>query len=204
MTDRAFIDALASKQPTPGGGGASAYAGALAAALGSMVANLTVGKKAYAHVEAEMYVCLEKLDDVTNQLIELIEADARAFAPLAACYSMPSDTAEASAAKDRAMQEALIDACEVPLEIMRVIMAVLEQIDFLAEHGSRLAISDAGVAAVFAKAAVQGASLNVFINTSSMTDTDRAQKYENEAESLIGAAEKMADRLFDSVMNTIR
>lgn len=203
MIDRTFVDALSSKEPTPGGGGASAYVAALAASLASMVANLTVGKKVYADVEADMYICLEKLEELTNTLIELVEADARAFKPLAQCYGMPKNTPEESAARNTAMQKALINACEVPLEIMQTTLKVLEQIDFVAERGSRLAVSDAGAAAVFAKAAVQAASLNVFINASSMIDTDRAQSYTHEAEALIDAAGSFADRLFDSVMDSI-
>lgn len=204
MIDRTFIDALSSKEPTPGGGGASAYVAALAAALASMVANLTVGKQAYTDVEADMYICLEKLEELTDTLVELVEADARAFKPLAQCYSMPKNTSEEKAARSTAMQEALVNACEVPLEIMRTTLKVLEQIDFVAERGSRLAVSDAGAAAVFAKAAVQAASLNIFINASSMTNTDRAQSYTHEAEALIDAAESFAGRLFCSVMETIR
>lgn len=204
MIDRTFIDALSSKEPTPGGGGASAYVGALAAALGSMVVNLTVGKKAYAEVEADMYIYLEKLDELTGVLVGLIDADARAFEPLAKCYGMPKNTSDEAAAKDVAMQKALINACEVPLEIMETTLKVLEHIEFVAVHGSRLALSDAGVAAVFAKAAVQGASFNVFINVSSVTDTDRAQAYKQKADALIDAAENAADRLFNLVMNAIR
>ena len=204
MINRSFIDALSSKAATPGGGSASAYAGALSAALASMVANLTVGKKTYTNVEADMYICLEKLQNLTDELIELIDADARAFEPLAKSYRMPKNTPEDVALQDAFMQEALTNACVIPLEIMQTILEVLEQIDFVAENGSRLALSDAGAAAVFAKAAVQAASLNVFINTSSMKDKTRAHAYTQEADALIDAAENAADRIFNSISKTIR
>ena len=172
--DTKFIEELASSAPTPGGGGASAYVGALASALASMVGNLTVGKKTYADVEADAYVTLEKLAAVRERLIELVDEDARAFAPLAAAYRMPKATPEEQAAKNEALQTALVGACDVPLEIMQRIAEVVELTDFLAYHGSRMALSDAGVAAAFARAAVDGASLNIFINAASMDDRDQA------------------------------
>lgn len=203
MINTTFIQELASKAPTPGGGGASAYVGALASSLGSMVANLTVGKKKYLEVEADMYIALERLADLRERLIELIDEDAEAFAPLAASYGMPKDTPEEQAAKESAMQEALIGACDVPLEIMRQCAAVIEQTEFLAYKGSRLALSDAGVAAVFAKAALQGASLNIIINIASMTDTERATAYQKEVDLLIEQAGSRADTLFAYVMQEI-
>ena len=118
MVDATFIDALASKAPTPGGGGASACAGALASALASMVGNLTVGKKKYADVEERMQAELVELDDTRARLLALIDEDARAFAPLAAAYGMPKGTDEERAAQSAALQKALVGACEVPLEIM--------------------------------------------------------------------------------------
>lgn len=204
MLERTFIDALASKEPTPGGGGASAYGGALASALGSMVANLTVGKKKYADVEAEMYVVLERLAEIRDRLIELIDEDAEAFRPLAASYGMPRETPEEQVAKEKSMQAALGGACEVPLEIMRQCAAVIDQTEYLAFQGSRLALSDVGVAAEFAQAALKGASLNIFINTASMTDRDRAQAYNREAEQLIEQSGEKATKIFAYVMQEIR
>ena len=118
MVDTKFIEARASKAPTPGGGGASAYAGALASALASMVGNLTVGKKKYADVEERMQAELVELADTREHLLALIDEDARAFEPLAAAYGMPKGSDEERAAQSAALQAALVDACEVPLEIM--------------------------------------------------------------------------------------
>ena len=199
MVDVAFLNELASKAPTPGGGGASAYCGALAAALSSMVGNLTVGKARYVAVEEEMRLALAQLEDVRVRLVELVEEDARAFAPLAEAYRMPKATSEEAAAKEAAMQAALIGACEVPLEIMRQCAGVIELSHLMAQKGSRLALSDAGVSAAFAKAALQGASLNVRINLSSMADGERACAYRDEMEDLLARGCALADEVFSSV-----
>lgn len=204
MVDTTFLDELASKAPTPGGGGASAYAGALAAALASMVGNLTVGKKTYAAVESKVQESLQRLETLRRQLLDLIDADAEAFGPLAASYGMPKDTLEQKEAKDQALQAALKDACLVPLRIMGVCSAVLAEADYMARNGSRLAVSDAGAAALLARAAVQTASLNVFINTKSMADKELAARYEDQADWLIKNANEDADAIFKVVMESIR
>lgn len=203
MLDTEFIDALASKAPTPGGGGASAYAGALASALASMVGNLTVGKKKYAEVEERVQSELLELDDTRLHLLELVQADADAFAPLAAAYGMPRGTDEEAAAQKAALQHALVDACEVPLEIMRQCVQVVESCVFLAKHGSVMAVSDAGAGAVLAKAALLAASLNVRINIGSMDDTARAAAYRDEMEDLIAAGSALADDVYDDVVRRL-
>lgn len=194
--DTAFLDELASKAPTPGGGGAAAYCGALAAALGSMVGNLTAGKPRYAEVEAEVRLHLGHLEAARARLVALVAEDAAAFAPVAAAYKMPKATPEEAAAKEKALQAALTGACEVPLEIMRQCAAVLGSCEFMAHHGSRLAVTDAGVAAVFAKAAVQGARLNVLINVELMTDAVKAQAYRAEADGILDVACRKADEVY--------
>ena len=201
--DTTFIDELASAAPTPGGGGASAYVGALASALASMVGNLTVGKKAYAQVEAEAYVTLEKLADVRERLLELVDEDARAFAPLAAAYRMPKATPEEQAAKNEALQAALVGACDVPLEIMERVSDMVELTDFLAHNGSKMALSDAGVAAAFARAAADGASLNIFINAASMDDREQAQRYRDRANAVANSVRARCDDLFQHVKQAV-
>lgn len=203
MIDRAFIDELASKAPTPGGGGASAYCGALAAALSSMVCNLTLGKKAYETVESDVRRAHDELVALQDRLIDLIDADARAFAPLAAAYALPKETPEEQAVKDAALQEALIEACEVPLSIMRACADVIDLSQLLAEKGSRLALSDAGVSALFAKAALQGASLNVLINCSSMNDRARASVYLDEVSDLMDEYVPRAEHAYEIVMKEL-
>lgn len=203
MYDTSFIDELASAAPTPGGGGASAYAGALAAALASMVGNLTVGKKTYADVEDEVRASLARLEGLRARLVELVDEDARAFEPLAAAYRLPKATPEEQAAKDAALQQALVDASDVPLAIMRTVAEVVDEADYLAHHGSKMARSDAGVAAAFARAAADGASLNIFINAASMDDAAQAARYRGQAESLAARTRERCDELFDFVKTSV-
>ena len=203
MYDTSFIDELASAAPTPGGGGASAYAGALAAALASMVGNLTVGKKTYADVEDEVRASLARLDALRARLVELVDEDARAFEPLAAAYRLPKATPDEQAAKNAALQQALVGASDVPLAIMRAVADVVDEADYLAHHGSKMARSDAGVAAAFARAASDGASLNTFINAASMDDAAQAARYRGEAESLAARTRERCDELFDFVKTSV-
>lgn len=203
MVDTEFIEALASKAPTPAGGGASAYAGALASALASMVGNLTVGKKKYAAVEERVQAELLALEATRLRLLELIDGDAAAFAPLAAAYGMARDTDEAAAAQRAALQVALVDACEVPLEIMRQCVQVIESCVFMAKHGSVLALSDAGAAVMLAKAALLSASLNVRINIGSMADKARAKAYRDQMEDLIAAGGTLADDVYAGVVERL-
>ena len=202
--DTTFIDELASAAPTPGGGGAASYVGAVASALASMVGNLTVGKKTYAAVEDDVRATLERLALLRNKLLALIESDAQAFEPLAASYRMPKATPEEAAAKQAALQLALGPACDVPLIIMRTCAEVIDHADFLAHNGSKLAVSDAGAAAVLAQAAVVAASMNVYINAASMDDEARADRYRAEADRLIAEANERADGILAYTMDAIR
>lgn len=203
MIDTKFTDDLASKAPVPGGGGASAYAGALAAALGSMVANLTIGKPKFADREQVLQETLARLDAYRSELISLIEGDAEAFSKLAACWKMPKGTEEERACRSRAEQEALHAACEVPLSIMRVCARVVEADEYLVLNSAKLALSDVGASAVLAKAALEAASLNVFINTGLMEDSAKALAYEEEANGLIEKTAPAADKVHAAVRESI-
>lgn len=199
-----FINELASKAPTPGGGGASAYCGALATALASMVGNLTVGKKTYAAVEEEVKEALAQLEEQRNKFVELIDKDAQAFEPLSRAYRLPRATSEELAHKNKVMQQALVGATEVPLEIMEICAQVITTSKFLAHNGSRLALSDVGVAVLFAKAALKGASLNVYANASSMANEAQARSYIQQADCLIEEYGALADELYEYVIKEIR
>lgn len=198
-----FIEALGSSAPTPGGGGASAYVGALASACASKVGNLTVGKKKYAAYEGEMHYMLEQLEKQRKRLLELVDEDAEAFKPLAASYRMPHDTPEEQAAKHEAEQAALIDAIEVPLQIMNVVEDIIAYTEFAAHNGSRLALSDAGVAAAFARAASDGASLNVYINAKSLDDQEKADEYREKADTITSVVHTRCDLIFDYVKENV-
>jgi formiminotetrahydrofolate cyclodeaminase len=201
---REFIDVLASSAPIPGGGGASALVGAIGVALGNMVGSLTVGKKRYVDVEEDIIRCKKEADEITKQLLELVAKDAEVFEPLSKAYSLPKSTPEELAKKEEVMAVVLKDACEVPLEIMKTCARGLDLMEEFAEKGSRIALSDAGVGATLLKSALQGASLNIYINTKSMKDRVLAQRLNDETDSLRKTYEKKADEIFENVCNEIR
>ncbi len=194
-----WADRLASGAPVPGGGGASALGGALAAALGQMVANLTIGKKRYADVEEEMQKSLSSLKGLQAELMELADQDAEVFAPLAEAYSMPSETMEQRARKEQVMEVRLEAASLVPLKIMEKALAVLDILGMLRQKGSRMAVSDVGVAAQFARTALTGAVMNVYINTKSMKNREKAAELNEKAEYLLCQGTKRADEIYAKV-----
>lgn len=200
---RSFVAALASDAPTPGGGGASALVGAVAAALGNMVGSLTVGKKKYADVEEEIKALMEKATGLQERLMDLVLADAEVFAPLAAAYGMPKETEEQRAEKDKVMETCLHAACTVPMQIMEACCEVIDLAAAFAAKGSRLAVSDAGVSAVLAGAALEGASLNVFINTKSMKDRVTAAALEAKANGMLDLYSVRAAEIFSAVREAL-
>ena len=199
-----FVEVLASKAPVPGGGGASALVGAIGTALGNMVGSLTVGKKKYADVEEEMYELKGKADALQKELLHLIERDAEVFEPLSKAYGMPRNTEEEKAEKARVMEIVLKDACSVPMEIMERCCEAIDLIGVFAEKGSTLAISDAGVGATFCKAALEGASLNVFINTKSMKNREYADELNKKADEMLSVYTKKAEGIYQSVAARLR
>ena len=199
-----FVDVLASKAPVPGGGGASALVGAIGMALGNMVGSLTVGKKKYADVEADIIALKEKATALQADFLRLVEADAEAFEPLAKAYGMPRETEEEKAEKARVMAIVLKDACAVPMEIMEKCCEAIDVIEEFAAKGSALTISDAGVGVTFCKAALLGASLNVFINTKSMADKEYAASLNEKADKMIADYSKKADEIFAAVNARLR
>jgi formiminotetrahydrofolate cyclodeaminase len=199
-----FVEVLASKAPVPGGGGASAMVGALATALGNMVGSLTVGKKKYAAVEEEMWALKDRCDRLQKDFLHLVERDAEVFEPLARAYSMPKNTEEEKAEKARVMEIVLRDACSVPMEIMEKCCEAIDIIAVFAEKGSVIAISDAGVGAAFAKAALKGASLNVYINTKSMADRALAAELNAKCDRMLEEYSGKADAIFDNVLGRLK
>ena len=195
-----FIDILATKAPVPGGGGASALVGAIGTALGSMVGDLTVGKKKYAAVEEDVIAIMTKAKALQQRFIDLVAADAEVFEPLSKAYGIPKDD------PDRAdiMEKALVAACSVPLDIMRACCEAIELHEELAEKGSMIAISDVGVGVICCKSALMGASLNVYINTKSMANREYAEKTEAEADDMIQKYCLLADKVYGAVVNKLR
>ena len=199
-----FITLLGSSDPAPGGGGASALVGAVGTALGNMVASLTIGKKKYAGVEGEMISLKSRAEILQSELLALVERDAEVFGPLAKAYGLPTETEEQKAEKDRVLEEATRVACTVPIEIMEKCCIAIDMQREFAAKGSRLAVSDAGVGVEFCKAALKGASLNVFINTKAMKDRDYANDINERANEMLAKYTKAADEIFDSVLAQLR
>ena len=192
---RKFVEVLASDAPAPGGGGAAALVGAVGTALGNMVGSLTVGKKKYADVEAEIMALKAKCDDLQTQLLNQVEMDEINFLPLAKAYGIPKDDPN----RDTVMEEATIIACSTPMHIMELCCEAIDCIKVFADKGSRLAVSDAGCGAVCCKAALQAASLNVFINTKSLKNRAVAEEMNAKAIGMLDKYCALADEIFESV-----
>ena len=169
-----------------------------------MVGSLTVGKKKYADVEAEMFELISRCEQIRKELLALIQRDAEVFEPLSKAYGMPKTTPEEQQKKDEVMEKALKEACMVPMEIMEKCCESLDVIDVFAKKGSRLAVSDAGVGAAFSKAALQGASLNVFINTKAMKDRKTAKELNAKADAMLEKYLPFADEIYASVAESLR
>ena len=199
-TVTAFTEELASPAPVPGGGGASALAGAIGISLGDMVGELTTGKKKYADVEEDIQVLMKRAQALRVKLLGFVDGDAEAFAPLAKAYGIPKDDPTRGAVMESALQV----ACSVPMDILRTCADAIDIIGEFAAKGSRLAVSDAGCGAILCKAAMQAASLNIYINTKSMKDRALAQALEAEADALLSGYTQKADDIFNSVMAGIR
>lgn len=195
-----FTKALASGDPTPGGGGASALAGAVGAALGSMVCNLTLGKKKYADVQDDIEKIIQGCEELQKRMVDLIDEDAEAFEPLARAYGMPKD----DPAREEVMQRSLLLACAAPLEIMRAAGEAVELHAQLCRKGSSVVLSDVGAGAALCKAALTAASLNVFVNSKSIKDAATAQKLEAEADELLRKYCPAADEILNDVTSRLR
>ncbi len=199
-----FLAQLASAAPTPGGGGTAALVGAAGVALGNMVGSLTVGKAKYAAVEDQIRALNAKAEALRQQLEALVQADAQAFAPVAAAYRLPKDTPEQAAHKAAVLEQALEGACGVPLEIMEACAQGVLLAEEYAAKGSMLAVSDAGCAAALCGAALQAASLNVFVNTRLMADRSRAAELDARADALLDQYGPKAQAVWAQVTNKLR
>ena len=192
---RTFVEVLASNAPAPGGGGAAALVGAIGTALGNMVGSLTVGKKKYADVEGEIIALKAKCDALQTELLNQVEEDDKGFVPLAKAYGIPKDDPN----RDKILEEATVIACKVPMHIMELCCEAIDCIAVFAAKGSRLAVSDAGCGAVCCKAALQAASLNVFINTKSLKNRDVAEDMNRKVNLMLNKYCDIADDIFNEV-----
>lgn len=204
LSCEAFLEDLAGSTPAPGGGGAAALVGAAGAALGNMVGSLTVGKKKYAAVEADILILNHRAAALRKRLEGLVQADADAFTPLAAAYKLPKETPEQQAHKAAVLEAALEGACAVPLEIMSACCEGITLAAEYAEKGSVMAVSDAGCAALFCKAALQAAGLNVSINTRLMADNARAAALNAQADAMLAEFVPQADQIHEKLTHSLR
>ncbi len=189
-----FVASVASSNPVPGGGSVAAHAGALAAALAQMVAGLTVGKKKYAAVDAEMKEAALKAASLGNQLAALVKRDAEAYALVSEAYKLPKEPADAAAHRAEAVTNALLKAAEVPLETARAAVDVAGLALFVAEKGNTNAVTDAGVAALLAATSARGAAYNVRVNVQALDDKTKGESLARQASELAAKAAEIADR----------
>ena len=196
QTCGAFLDALASRAPTPGGGGASALAGALGAALCTMVGNYTVGKKKYAAVEEDVKALMARAEDIRGRLLAQVDADAAAFEPLSRAYAIPKDDPD----REKVMEQCLRDAAAAPMEILRLSCEAIDLHREMLDKGSVMMLSDVGTGAVLCWGALYGAWLNVKVNTKSMADRAYAGAMNAEGDQLVNQYWKIAEQVYEAVM----
>ena len=197
---REFATRLAARESVPGGGGAAAYAGALGVALCSMVGNFTVGKKTYAAVEADVNDMLARAEAVRARLVELVDEDARAFEPLSRAYGIPKDDPNRASVLEAATK----GACVAPLEMMRQICASIDLLQEMGQKGSKMLVSDVGCGALLARAALEAASMNVFVNTKTLADREAARALEAECDAMLSEYIPRAEAVAADVMARIR
>ena len=195
-----FIEVLASKAAVPGGGGAAALTGAIGMALGSMVCNLTTGKKKYAEYEEAIQEILSKASKLEEELLSMIDKDAEGFYPLSKAYGLPTSTEEEKKFKAETMEKCLKVACEVPMNIVRLCFDSIKLHEELVDKGSKLAISDVGCGVQCLRAAILSGQLNVIINVNSMTDREYAEKIEKECDQLVKDGIRICDEVYQKVL----
>jgi len=201
---KGYVDALASGEPTPGGGSAAALVGALGAALNSMVANFTLGREKFAAVEAEVARLLQESEALRAELQRLTQADTEAYGQYAAAQKMPRDTEEQKAARSAAMQAALKAAAAVPLAVVSACHRLLQIAAQLVDRGNPNLITDVGVAAKFALAGMECAALNVEINLVYIRDKDFVDSRVNQMKPLLIEGEKLGREVWTRVIQKVK
>ena len=191
-----FTRRLASASPVPGGGGASALAGAIGIALGNMVGELTAGKKKYALVEDDIKEWMKKAEFLRVKLLDCIEKDAKAFEPLSQAYAVPKE----NPGRDQMMEHCLCQAAEAPLEILKLCGEAVLLLDSFARNGSRLVISDAATGATLVHGAMYGAAINVKVNTRLMKNREKADELDREVDQILARYLPLAEGIYERVM----
>ena len=194
-----FMNALASKEPTPGGGGAAAVIGSVAAALGSMVANLTTGKKKYEQYQEDMDRILIFLEEAIWDINSYIEKDADAYKPVIEAYKVPKEDPK----RAEILEKALLAAAVVPMELAGKVNDLIPVLEELEEKGNKMALTDVAVAAVACKAAMEGAVMNVYANTKLLTNPMIAQGLNKKAMKLVTDGGKRCQDIYDRIMKAL-
>lgn len=194
-TMQLFLDEVASSTPAPGGGSVAALAGALGAALTSMVCNLTIGKKKYAEVDGEMRNVLAQAEHLRSQFTGLVDRDTQAFNKVMEAYSLPKDTDPQKALRGAAIREATKEATLVPLEVMKHCIDALALAQSVAAKGNANSVTDAGVSALMLHAALEGAALNVRVNLNGLNDPEFVGWKEDEVQSLRSTSALMLEEV---------
>ena len=203
MTAKDFVDEVSSESPAPGGGSVAALAGSLCAALSAMVANLTVGKPGYEKVWPEMSDLAEKGQSIKDRLVKAVDDDTNAFNDLMEAMRLPKATPEQKAVREKAMEEGYKKAEAVPLQTAKTCLEAMEISLTAAQKGNVNSASDAGVAALMARAGVEGAVLNVLINLGSIKDQEFRKRHVSECHELNGRAAQLCQAVQDAVMKNI-
>lgn len=194
-TLKEFNEVLFSKEPVPGGGGASAVVASLAASLGGMVINLTSGKAKFKEFEDELADLKGKLDCLKDELLDGVNKDAEAFKPLSVAYSLPKD----DPLRDIKLDECLKVAADAPYSLLMKVCETITVLNRLKDISSKLAISDVATGAVFANAALYGCAINVKVNTSLMKDRDHAGDLERQVNKMVKKYSEIAMSIYNSV-----
>ncbi len=203
MSIQTFLDELASKASTPGGGGAAAVSGAMGAALISMVAHFTIGKKGYEDVDEQSKEILATAEVLRMKLTEAIADDVRVFNRVMASYGMPKETDEEKAARSAEIQEALKEATDVPLECAKLCYEVIKLSQPIAEVGNKNVISDAGVAVLAGYAGLRSAALNVYINIGGIKDKEFADDRQQKLEAMLSDMESLKEEIYNIVKDKL-
>ena len=198
-----FLDELASNAPVPGGGSTAALTGALAAALVSMVGNLTVGKKRYADVEEEVKALLDQSESLRQRLADLLVDDTQVYSSLSKAYKLPRGNEGQKMARTTAIQEALKEAEAIPMQIAEACVEVLNLCAPMAEKGNRLAVSDAGVAALLAEAGLRSAALNVLINLAYINDESFVRRERARLNELLDGKGQLKEQVYELVVECL-
>lgn len=196
---QSFCTALISKSPVPGGGGASALAGALAACLGGMAIQLTRGKKKFIPVDEMLKAQLESLEESRQILLHCMDEDVAAFEPLSKAYGMPAETEQQKEQKQVVLETCLYRAAQPPLKILQTGAAVAASLQALSGHISKLVISDLGCAAAMARACMQCAAMNVWVNAQLMKDRVKAETLYAESRDVLECGTAQCETLIQKV-----